>query len=318
MRFSLRFYICVLASLAIWSCAEAARRGRKICRDRIPGHRPRIVRRAGAAILLAFAIAVTTSSAVIAMPIYHTFSMEDSGTTVSFSAQPASVAEPSSLVLFGAALIVLGAAPMGWRLIRRLSLSDPSVMKRILDVSASFILLAVTFPVLLLAAVAIRVDSKGPIFYWQERVGRAGKRFLICKLRTMRVDAEQSGMPQWAAIDDQRVTRVGRFLRRMRIDELPQILNVLKGEMSLVGPRPERPFFVESLARELPHYGERHLAKPGITGWAQVNYPYGASVEDARRKLSFDLHYVGNIGILFDLWILLSTPKAVFVARGGR
>jgi exopolysaccharide biosynthesis polyprenyl glycosylphosphotransferase len=191
-------------------------------------------------------------------------------------------------------------------------------LKRAFDIFASLVLLAVTLPVLLLAAMAIALDGKGPIFYRQERVGRGGARFKICKLRSMRPDAEGSGPPQWASLHDPRVTRVGRFLRRLRIDELPQIRNVLRGEMSMVGPRPERPFFVECLERELPLYAERHSVKPGITGWAQINYPYGASVEDARRKLSFDLYYVRNASLLLDLLIVLATPKAVFIDRGGR
>ena len=189
--------------------------------------------------------------------------------------------------------------------------------KRAFDVAISLFLLVLTLPVLLCAMLAIRLDSRGPILYWQERVGRGGALFKMCKLRTMRVDAETSG-PQWAALGDPRTTRVGGLLRRLRIDELPQVFNVLKGEMSFVGPRPERPFFVEQLAREIPLYAARHAVKPGITGWAQVNYPYGASVEDARRKLSFDLYYVRRASLLLDLSIVLATPKAVLFDRGGR
>ncbi|HUK60826.1 MAG TPA: TIGR03013 family XrtA/PEP-CTERM system glycosyltransferase [Stellaceae bacterium] len=193
-----------------------------------------------------------------------------------------------------------------------------AVLKRALDITASVLLLLLTLPTLLVAAIAIKLDSKGPILYRQERIGRRGQIFHIAKFRTMRVDAEQMSGPQWASVDDPRVTRVGRFLRRMRIDELPQILNVLRGEMSFVGPRPERPHFVRHLAAEIPFYQERHRVRPGITGWAQINYPYGASIEDAREKLSYDLYYIKNFSFLFDLLIILSTAKAVFLDGGGR
>ncbi len=193
-----------------------------------------------------------------------------------------------------------------------------AVLKRALDITASLLLLVLTLPTLLLAAVAIKLDSKGPVLYRQERVGRRGQIFRIAKFRTMRVDAEQGCGPQWASVGDPRVTRVGRFLRRMRIDELPQILNVLRGEMSFVGPRPERSHFVRHLAAEIPFYAERHRVRPGITGWAQINYPYGASIEDAREKLSYDLYYIKNFSFLFDLLIILSTAKAVFLDGGGR
>jgi sugar transferase (PEP-CTERM system associated) len=192
------------------------------------------------------------------------------------------------------------------------------VLKRLLDIVASLALLILTLPTLLLAALAVKLDSSGPILYRQERVGRGGHPFLICKFRTMRTDAETAAGPQWATLGDPRVTRVGRFLRRMRIDELPQIINVLKGEMSFVGPRPERPCFVHSLAGEIPFFAERHRVRPGITGWAQINYPYGASIEDARAKLSYDLYYIKNFSFLFDLLIILSTAKAVFFNGGGR
>jgi len=192
------------------------------------------------------------------------------------------------------------------------------VLKRLLDILASLTLLVLTLPTLLLAAIAIKLEGKGPVFYRQERVGRRGRTFHIYKFRTMRVDAEQTIGPQWATVKDPRVTRVGSFLRRMRIDELPQIMNVLKGEMSLVGPRPERPTFVESLNAQIPFYNERHAVRPGITGWAQVSYPYGASTEDAREKLSYDLYYIKNFSFVFDLLILLSTARAVFFDDGAR
>ena len=193
-----------------------------------------------------------------------------------------------------------------------------ALLKRALDIVASLMLLVLTLPTLALAALAIKLDGPGPLLYRQERVGRGGQTFRICKFRTMQVDAESGSGPQWAAVGDPRVTRVGRFLRRMRIDELPQILNVLKGEMSFVGPRPERPSFVQSLAADIPFYAERHRVRPGITGWAQINYPYGASIGDARAKLSYDLYYIKNFSFLFDLLIILSTAKAIFFDGGGR
>jgi sugar transferase (PEP-CTERM system associated) len=192
------------------------------------------------------------------------------------------------------------------------------VLKRMLDIVASLVLLVLTLPTLIAAAIAVKLDSAGPVFYRQERVGRSGHLFHICKFRTMRVDAEAVSGPQWAALGDPRITKVGHFMRRMRIDELPQIFNVLKGEMSFVGPRPERPSFVQSLAAEIPFFAERHRVRPGITGWAQINYPYGASIEDSRAKFSYDLYYIKNFSFLFDLLIILSTAKAVFFNGGGR
>ena len=190
--------------------------------------------------------------------------------------------------------------------------------KRLLDVLASLSLLIVSLPTLILAAIAIKLDSPGPIFYKQERVGRYGVPFSIYKFRTMGVDAERNGVPQWASVRDTRITRVGSFLRMTRIDELPQVINVLRGDMSFVGPRPERAFFVESLAREIPYYAERHRVRPGITGWAQINHPYGASIEDAKTKLSYDLYYIKNYSFLFDLLIILATAHAVLVNKGAR
>jgi len=193
-----------------------------------------------------------------------------------------------------------------------------AALKRLLDILASLALLIVSLPTLLLATLAIRLDSKGPIFYKQERVGRYGTTFNIYKFRTMCVDAESSGIPQWASVRDSRITRIGSFLRMTRIDELPQVINVLRGDMSFVGPRPERPFFVESLSRDIPYYTERHRVRPGITGWAQINHPYGASIEDAKTKLSYDLYYIKNYSFLFDLLIMLATTHAVLVNKGGR
>lgn len=191
------------------------------------------------------------------------------------------------------------------------------VFKRSLDIVASLVLLLGSLPMLLLAALAVCLDSRGPIFYKQERVGRYGVTFNVFKFRTMRADAESNGVPQWASARDTRITRVGSFLRMTRIDELPQVLNVLRGDMSFVGPRPERPFFVQSLSRDIPFYAERHRVRPGITGWAQINYPYGASIEDAKAKLSYDLYYIKNYSFFFDLLIILSTAHAVIVNKGA-
>ena len=181
-------------------------------------------------------------------------------------------------------------------------------VKRVIDVLVSLLLLALTFPLMMATAVIIRLDSPGPVLYRQQRVGLFGKPFTLLKFRSMRIDAEAEGAPRWAAMKDPRVTRVGNFIRSTRIDELPQLLNVLRGEMSLIGPRPERPHFVAQLAEVIPFYNERSYVKPGITGWAQVNFPYGASVEDARRKVSYDLYYVKNRGTFLDL-LILSRPS---------
>jgi sugar transferase (PEP-CTERM system associated) len=190
-------------------------------------------------------------------------------------------------------------------------------LKRLFDLVASLLVLTGTSPVLLFAIVAIRWEGPGPVLYRQERVTQGGRHFWILKLRTMRVDAEASGAV-WAATKDNRITRVGAFLRRTRIDELPQLVNVLRGEMSFVGPRPERPVFVAELVRQIPLYNERHMVKAGLTGWAQINYPYGASVDDARSKLSYDLYYVKNFSVLFDLVILLQTLRVVLWPSGVR
>jgi sugar transferase (PEP-CTERM system associated) len=190
--------------------------------------------------------------------------------------------------------------------------------KRCFDIVLAFVLLLFTLPLMLLTAVLIVLDSKGPVFYRQDRVGLNGRAFLVIKFRSMRVDAEEEGTPQWAAQGDSRVTRVGVLIRKLRIDELPQLLNVLRGEMSLVGPRPERPCFVEDFTRQIPFYAERHCVKPGITGWAQVNYPYGASLEDARNKLAYDLYYVKNRGLFLDLIVVLQTVRVILFADGAR
>jgi lipopolysaccharide/colanic/teichoic acid biosynthesis glycosyltransferase len=171
---------------------------------------------------------------------------------------------------------------------------------------------------MLLAALAIVLEDRGPVFYQQERVGRDGRMFQVLKFRSMRQDAERDGTPTWAAANDRRITRVGRIIRTLRIDELPQVLNVVKGDMSFVGPRPERAYFVEQLGREIPYYGVRHTIKPGITGLAQVRYQYGASVEDAVQKLQYDLYYVKNNSLFLDLLILIDTVQVVLLGKGSR
>ncbi len=192
-----------------------------------------------------------------------------------------------------------------------------SVAKRLFDILASGILLGLTFPLILLFALLVKLDSRGPAFFRQTRVGLYGQPFEVIKLRSMRTDAECNGA-QFAQTDDPRVTRVGRFIRKVRIDELPQTWSVLKGEMSFVGPRPERPQFVDELEKDLPYYAERHMVKPGITGWAQVNFPYGASLDDSRQKLEFDLYYAKNYTPFLDLLILLQTLRVVLWYEGAR
>ncbi len=193
-----------------------------------------------------------------------------------------------------------------------------NLVKRLFDITVSLLAVVLTLPIVGAIAAAIWVQKSGPIFYAQERVGLNGRRFLLMKFRSMSIDAETDGMPRWAATDDRRVTRIGALIRKTRIDEIPQIYNVLKGDMSFIGPRPERPFFVESLMKEIPYYNERHRVKPGISGWAQINYPYGASIEDAREKLTYDLYYVKNRSLFLDLVILLPTARVVLWPEGVR
>ena len=192
-----------------------------------------------------------------------------------------------------------------------------SVAKRMFDIAASALLLLLTAPVIVIFAIAVKLDSRGPAFFRQSRVGLFGQTFDVIKLRSMRTDAELAGA-QWATENDPRVTRIGRFIRKVRIDELPQAWSVLKGEMSFVGPRPERPEFVSDLEEQLPFYAERHMVKPGITGWAQVNYPYGASIEDSRHKLEYDLYYAKNYTPFLDLLIILQTLRVVLWHEGAR
>lgn len=197
---------------------------------------------------------------------------------------------------------------------RRLS----SIAKRLFDLAVSAVLLLVSAPLILATALAVKLESRGPAFFRQKRVGLYGQTFEILKLRSMRQDAEVAGQAVWAQKDDPRVTRIGAIIRRLRIDELPQTWSVLKGEMSFVGPRPERPQFVADLEARLPYYAERHMVKPGITGWAQINYPYGASIEDARRKLEYDLYYAKNYTPFLDILILLQTIRVVLWSEGAR
>lgn len=194
------------------------------------------------------------------------------------------------------------------------------ISKRIFDVLASLLVLSLTWPIMLLAAAAIWLEGggNGPIFYRQVRVGENWRLFQLTKFRSMRTDAEADGVARWAEKNDSRVTAIGSFLRKTRIDELPQLINVLKGDMSFVGPRPERPVFVEKLSAEIPFYAERHRVKPGITGWAQISYSYGASEEDAAQKLQYDLYYVKNYSLFLDLLILLQTAEVVLWGRGAR
>jgi len=190
-------------------------------------------------------------------------------------------------------------------------------VKRLVDFVLSALLLMGTLPITVLSALAIRFDSPGPLFFKQERVGKNGLVFVLWKFRSMRQDAEQNGAV-WAEEIDSRVTRVGKWIRLLRIDEIPQLYNVFRGEMSLIGPRPERPEFIQELEKQIPYYGIRHSVRPGITGWAQVNYRYGASVEDALRKLEYDLYYIKNMSLLLDFKIILKTIGVVLFGQGAR
>ncbi|MGC9184320.1 MAG: TIGR03013 family XrtA/PEP-CTERM system glycosyltransferase [Thiomonas sp.] len=193
-----------------------------------------------------------------------------------------------------------------------------SLAKRLFDIFSAGILLLLLWPIMLLAALAIKIEDRGPVFFQQERVGLFGKTFLCLKFRSMRTDAEKDGVARWASTNDSRITRVGSFIRKTRIDELPQLINVLRGEMSMVGPRPERPTFVDMLEKDIPFYAIRHSVKPGVTGWAQVRYAYGASIEDAKRKLQFDLYYVKNNSVFLDFFILFETVRVVIFGEGAR
>ena len=191
-------------------------------------------------------------------------------------------------------------------------------VKRMLDLSLAIVGFVLSAPLMALSALAVRLDSTGPILYSQPRVGENGRVFNVYKFRSMRTDAESAGTPIWARDKDDRVTRVGRFIRKTRLDELPQFWNVIRGDMSFVGPRPERPFFVEQLAQHIPFYLQRHAVKPGLTGWAQVKYQYGSSVEDAMEKLRYDLYYIKHLSIVFDLTIVLDTVKVILFGKGAK
>jgi sugar transferase (PEP-CTERM system associated) len=191
-------------------------------------------------------------------------------------------------------------------------------LRRLISTSLALMLSLVTLPLIPIIALLIRLTSRGPIFYKQKRVGLRGESFDCFKFRTMKSDAEADSGPTWASDEDPRITRVGKFLRRSRLDEIPQIWNVLRGDMAFVGPRPERPEFVAKLAKEIPYYSVRHALRPGITGWAQINYGYGSSVEEAKEKLRFDLYYIRNVSVMLDLLIVFYTLRAVIIGRGVR
>ena len=188
-------------------------------------------------------------------------------------------------------------------------------IKRVFDIVMAIIIGVMTLPIMLVAAIIVRLESPGPIIYSQDRVGENGKEFKVHKFRSMRNDAEKDGA-KWAQVNDPRVTKFGNFMRKTRIDELPQLINVLKGEMSFIGPRPERMVFIKELEKEIPYYNLRHMVKPGLTGWAQVMYPYGASVEDARRKLEYDLYYIKHHSLYLDMMIMFMTFKTVVFGKG--
>jgi sugar transferase (PEP-CTERM system associated) len=192
-----------------------------------------------------------------------------------------------------------------------------TLVKRVFDIVSALILLVLTLPLMLVTALLVKLESPGPVFYSQERVGLNGRIFKVVKFRSMRNDAEKDGVPRWATAGDSRVTRIGRILRKVRIDELPQLFCVLKGDMSMVGPRPERPYFVDQLVQDIPFYAVRHSVKPGVTGWAQVSYHYGASKEDTVEKLQYDLYYVKNHSLFLDVVVLFETIGVVLTGSGA-
>lgn len=193
-----------------------------------------------------------------------------------------------------------------------------AAVKRLVDLLGSIILLSLAAPIMLITAIVIKLDSRGPIFYSQERVGQGGRQFHVVKFRSMRTDAEKDGVPKWATAGDSRITRVGRVIRKCRVDELPQLFAVLKGDMSLVGPRPERQYFVDQLTQQIPFYAVRHSVKPGVTGWAQVRYQYGSTLEDTVQKLQYDLFYVKNHSLFLDLVVLFETVGVVITGKGAQ
>lgn len=200
---------------------------------------------------------------------------------------------------------------------RRRQAKPAALLRTAVHRSAALIGVILSLPIMILTAILIKLDSRGPVFYKQERVGKNGRIFVLSKFRSMRVDAEQGG-PVWASKGDDRTTRVGRIIRKIRVDEIPQFWNILRGEMAFVGPRPERPHFVAQLAQEIPYYEQRHLVAPGLTGWAQIKYPYGASIADARQKLEYDLFYIKNHSLLYDTIILFETFKIILFGRGAQ
>jgi sugar transferase (PEP-CTERM system associated) len=191
-----------------------------------------------------------------------------------------------------------------------------NIGKRVLDITLALAVFSVSWWAMLLTALAVRLNSPGPVLFRQERCGHHGRPFTLLKFRSMTADAEAVSGPVWAQSNDPRITSVGKFIRKTRLDELPQIFNVLLGDMAMIGPRPERPHFVETLAKEIPYFGQRHIVKPGLTGWAQINYPYGNTVEDSKNKLQFDLFYIKHQSFLLDLSILFSTIKTVVLRKG--
>jgi len=193
-----------------------------------------------------------------------------------------------------------------------------TIVKRLFDIVCATVLLVLALPIMLVTGILILLESGGPILYLQERVGLNGRIFNVVKFRSMRTDAEKDGQPRWASAGDDRITRVGRVIRKLRIDELPQLFSVLGGDMSLVGPRPERPYFVDKLTQEIPYYAVRQSVKPGVTGWAQVRYHYGASIEDSAEKLQYDLYYVKNHTLFLDLVVLFETVGVVLMGKGAQ
>ena len=194
------------------------------------------------------------------------------------------------------------------------------IVKRFVDILVGMTVLLLTWPILILVTLAIQLEDgfRQPVFYRQLRVGYNGEHFKIFKFRSMKIDAESDGQAVWASLDDSRVTRIGRLIRKARIDELPQIFNILRGQMSAVGPRPERPSFVAMLSESIPYYDERHTVKPGVTGWAQLNYSYGSSIQDAIEKLQYDLYYVKNQNLILDLAIIIQTVEVILWGKGAR
>lgn len=214
--------------------------------------------------------------------------------------------------------IPIGAMRPSYLIFNKGFATDPAadLGKRMLDIFLALLVFTFTWPLMILTAMAVRFDSAGPVLFRQERCGHHGRPFTLLKFRSMTADAEAKSGPVWAREGDPRITRVGSFIRKTRLDELPQVFNVLLGDMSMIGPRPERPHFVESLSQEIPYFNQRHVVKPGLTGWAQINYPYGNTVEDSKNKLQFDLFYIKHHSLLFDLSILFSTIKTVVLRRG--